>query len=53
MANKSKRFNEKVEDLPGPGAYMIEEKENNRSLSAHEIRVNRLIIYQLFNFLIL
>jgi hypothetical protein len=31
MANKSKRFAEKKEEIPGPGAYIVENKENKVS----------------------
>ena len=38
LANKSQRFNEKLKDNPGPGAYIIENKENKSQLPV-ELRV--------------
>jgi hypothetical protein len=38
LSNKSQRFNEKLKENPGPGAYIIENKEN-KALPI-ELRVN-------------
>jgi hypothetical protein len=42
LSNKSKRFSDKVEDIPGPGAYTIEEKtEPSRAVSVHDLKISK------------
>jgi hypothetical protein len=38
LANKSERFQNKNQEIPGPGAYEIENKENK--ISTTELKVN-------------
>lgn len=43
LSNKSQRFNEKLKENPGPGAYIIENKEN-KALPV-ELRVKNKIFF--------
>ena len=38
LANKSKRFDDKKEEIPGPGTYAVENKENKAQIPI-ELRV--------------
>lgn len=41
LANKSKRFSDKPENIPGPGAYTVESNKENKSLSLKSLHVSK------------